>query len=163
MKVTVPDTSARLVALVSVSDTVTTSATVSLTVIVVDALPSGIEIGLPTTDAEPVTDTVAVYAGWLDTGFPSASCTWMVTVTLFAVPGAGSDVEMTTTCVAGPAMNVTVPETSAREVALVSVSDTVTPSTAVSFTVTVVEALPSGIEIGLPTTVADPVTDTVAV
>ena len=83
------------VAVVSVSVRFTTSATGSLTVIVVWALPFGIEIGLPPTVAVPLSsETVAAYAAWVACGFPEASCTSIVTVT---GPGIAPEVDTTTT------------------------------------------------------------------
>ena len=79
------------------------------------------------------------------------------------VPGAGSLAETMTTWVAGPAMNATVPATSARPVADVSLKLTLTVSDLVSVTVTVTDPVPSGIEIDPGTTPANPVTPTVAV
>ena len=63
MNVTVPATSAIVVADVSVSVTFTTSALVSVTVTVTEAVPSGIEIDVGSTPARPSTVTVAVYDG----------------------------------------------------------------------------------------------------
>ena len=94
---------------------------------------------------------------------PSASRTSIVTTTEFAEPGDGSLAETTTTCAAGPARNATVPGISAIPVAEVSVRLTVTSSATLSLTATVIDPVPSGIEIEIGRTPADPVTATFAV
>ena len=134
----------------------------SSTVTVTDAVPSGIEIEVGLTRANPVTPSVAVYAGCELTGVPETSSTWIVTTTLLMVPGAGSAAETTRTCTGGPEMKVTVPGNSARDVADVSVRLTETASARLSLTVIVVRAVPSRSEMGDPATLAAPLTPTVA-